>query len=113
MASPPTVQELLARHAKGQASHEPITTIEERVKAGGQAPKVFVVTCADPRCIPEKFLHLETWEVVVLRTAGSDVQAALPSIIAIDSLFELDEIMVINHTDCGALVSSGLTWENM
>lgn len=61
------------------------------------------MTCADPRCIPERFLNLNMWEAVVLRNAGSNVKAALPSLIAIDSVVGLQEIMIINHTDCGAL----------
>lgn len=101
--STPNVQELVNRQTKYQQHHDPISTFDERFRAGDKGPSVAVVTCADPRCIPEQFLKLEVWDAVVLRTAGSNVKAALPSIIAIDSLVGLQEIMIINHTDCGAL----------
>lgn len=101
--SAPNVQEFISRHAEYQHHHDPISTFDEWFTAGGEGPKVAVVTCADPRCIPERFLNLNMWEAVVLRNAGSNVKAALPSLIAIDSVVGLQEIMIINHTDCGAL----------
>lgn len=101
MATIPHVQDLLSRNSEYQRSHIPTTTFEERFSAGDSPPKVAVVTCADPRCIPEKFLNLSIWEVVVIRTAGSNVKGALTSLIAIDKLAGLEEIMIINHTDCG------------
>lgn len=102
MSNIPTVIDLLGRNAEYKAVHSPIATFEERFRSGMNPPSVAIVTCADPRCIPENFLKLDTWDAVVLRIAGSNVKTALPSIIAIDDLVGLQEIMVINHTDCGA-----------
>ena len=42
-------------------------------------------------------------EVVVLRTAGADVKSVFPSILSIDSLVGFTDILVVKHTDCGAL----------
>jgi len=61
-----------------------------------------VVTCADPRCIPENFLNLTTGEAVVIRNAGGNVEMALPNILALDTLLEFQNIMVVKHTDCGS-----------
>lgn len=102
MSASPTVADLLLRNVEYEAQHDPIATFEERFESGLKGPSVAIVTCADPRCIPENFLKLNTWDAVVIRTAGSNVKAALPSLIAIDALVGLQEIMVINHTDCGA-----------
>lgn len=103
MSTLPSVANLVSRNSEYRAHHEPIATFQARLESGSKLPGVAVVTCADPRCIPENFLKLETWDAIVIRTAGSNVKTALPSIIAIDQLVGLQEIMVINHTDCGAL----------
>lgn len=103
MSSVPSTADLIGRNAEYAIRHEPIASFQERIGAGSQLPSVAVIACADPRCIPGEFLKLKTWDAVVIRTAGSNVKAALPSLIAIDELVKLQEVMVINHTDCGAL----------
>lgn len=103
MSALPSTADLIGRHSEYATKHEPIATFQERVQAGQKLPNVAIITCADPRCIPEDFLKLRTWDAIVIRTAGSNVKAALPSLVAIDELVKLREIMVINHTDCGAL----------
>lgn len=102
MSTIPTVADLVGRNSEYTVQHDPIATFQERFQSGQKGPGVAIVTCADPRCIPENFLNLKTWDAVVIRTAGSNVKAALPSLVAIDALVGLQEIMVINHTDCGA-----------
>lgn len=104
MSALPTVADLIVRNAEYKAQHESIATLQERAGSGLKGPSVAIVTCADPRCIPENFLKLNTWDAVVIRTAGSNVKAALPSLVAIDGLVGLQEIMIINHTDCGAQI---------
>ena len=42
-------------------------------------------------------------EVVVCRNAGGNVRHALRDINIIDTLFSLNELVVIHHTDCGTL----------
>lgn len=76
------------------------------------------VTCIDPRCVPEKFFNLDhggerqwidhVWikltpptEVIVSRNAGGHVRKALQDINLLDTLFKIDEIAIIHHTDCG------------
>lgn len=100
----PTAKDLVERNEKQKHEHKSISTLKDHFTSGNEGPRVAIITCADPRCIPEQFLHLDTFEAVVLRTAGSNVEAAIPSILAIDSVVPLQEIMVINHTDCGATV---------
>lgn len=100
----PTVKDLVERNENCKHEHKPIATLKDHFNAGNEGPKIAIIACADPRCIPEQFLHLDTFEAVVIRVAGSNVEAAIPSILAIDSVVPLQEIMVINHTDCGATV---------
>lgn len=104
MSETPTVADLILRNTQYKAHHNPIATLQERAGSGLKGPSVAIVTCADPRCMPEEFLKLKIWDAVVIRTAGANVKTALPSLIAIDELVGLQEIMVINHTDCGAQI---------
>lgn len=102
--APPTAQELFNRNVEYKDTHPPIPSFEELYASGDQAATVAVITCADPRCIPENFLKLNVGEAVILRNAGSNIHEAMRSLIAIDCLIGLKEIMVVNHTDCGATV---------
>lgn len=104
MSTLPSAADLVVRNTEYAMKHDPIATFQERIESGLKLPSVAIVTCADPRCIPEDFLKLKAWDAITIRTAGSNMKAALPSLIAIDELVKLHEIMVINHSDCGALV---------
>ncbi|RYO07646.1 hypothetical protein AA0111_g12890, partial [Alternaria arborescens] len=42
-------------------------------------------------------------EVIIHRNASGNVQHAFRDISVLDSLFTIDEIAVIHHTDCGTL----------
>jgi carbonic anhydrase len=97
-----TISALQARHEAYLPTHQPIPTFAE-LGPLGKIGHLAVVTCADPRCIPENFLGINTGEAVVFRNAGGNIQMALPNILAIDALIGLNEIMVIKHTDCGTL----------
>ncbi|KAK0737942.1 carbonic anhydrase [Schizothecium vesticola] len=57
----------------------------------------------DPRCIPEKFFDIKETEVLVTRITGGNVRNALQDIHVADALFDLDELAIIHHTDCGTL----------
>jgi carbonic anhydrase len=39
----------------------------------------------------------------VIRNVSGDLQSALPEILAIDDQFGLNDIILMKHTDCGAL----------
>lgn len=55
----PTAKELLARHGEYVKGHEPLPTFEEIAQTGVEFMPVLIVSCPDPRCIPEKFFKLE------------------------------------------------------
>lgn len=57
--SQPSSKELLARHAEYLKEHNPIPTFEELAKEGVDFKPVAVITCADPRCVPERFFKLD------------------------------------------------------
>ncbi|TAQ84039.1 hypothetical protein B7494_g7627 [Chlorociboria aeruginascens] len=102
MSNNPTVQELLKRNQAISATHSPIPTLAELSDLGIDRPHLIVLTCIDPRCVPEKYLDLHFGEgVLVMRNAGGHVIPALNDILAMDAVFKINDIMVIHHTDCG------------
>ncbi|KAI9665093.1 MAG: hypothetical protein M1821_006541 [Bathelium mastoideum] len=101
MSSPVTVADLLQRNTDYVSRHTPAPFLSEFEKIGKPAPAVAVVTCADPRCVPETFFDLKPTEVIVLRTAGGRVKPVLNDLMYLDGLLSLKGIMVIHHNDCG------------
>ena len=66
--------------------------------------KVAVLACMDARLTIEPMLGLTTGEAHIIRNAGGIVtEDALRSLIISHHLLGTQEIMIINHTDCGML----------
>ena len=66
--------------------------------------KVAVVTCMDARLHPEKFLGLELGDAHVIRNAGGRVtEDALRSLVISQRMLGTQEVIVIQHTDCGMM----------
>ncbi|KAK0707323.1 carbonic anhydrase [Lasiosphaeris hirsuta] len=98
-----TVTQLLERNKATSASHDPIPTFGELKAARAPLPKTLVVTCLDPRCIPEEFFKLKVGEVLVHRNAGGNIRHALRDVLLLDEIFKLDELAIVHHNDCGTL----------
>ena len=68
------------------------------------ARKLAVVACMDARLTVSQLLGLKTGEAHIIRNAGGIVtEDALRSLIISHHLLGTNEIMIINHTDCGML----------
>jgi len=69
------------------------------------APKIAIVTCADPRLSNiEQMLGLDEADVDMIRNFGTVIDDdAIRSLILSTHLLGSKEIMIINHTDCGML----------
>jgi len=69
------------------------------------APKIAIVTCADPRLTDiEQMLGLAHEDVDVIRNFGTVIDDdSVRSLILSTRLLGTREIMIINHTDCGML----------
>ncbi len=69
--------------------------------------KVAVVTCMDARLHPETFLGLELGDAHVIRNAGGRVtDDALRSLVISQRMLGTEEVVVIQHTDCGMMGAS-------
>lgn len=68
------------------------------------ARKLVVLACMDARLTIEKMLGLKTGEAHIIRNAGGiATEDALRSLIISQQLLGTQEVMIINHTDCGML----------
>jgi len=69
------------------------------------APKIAIVTCADPRLTAiEQMLGLAAADVDMIRNFGTVIDDdAIRSLVLSTHLLGTREIMIINHTDCGML----------
>ncbi|KIW10464.1 hypothetical protein PV08_11428 [Exophiala spinifera] len=95
-----TSQELLQRHEASLVNFEPLPLLSELEPA--QMPRMLIITCADPRCIPENIFNLHTGEAVVYRVPGGNAQFLLEHVLSLDSLLHFTECIIVQHTDCGA-----------
>ncbi|OQV02157.1 hypothetical protein CLAIMM_07397 [Cladophialophora immunda] len=102
MAQKLTAQAIIDRHASTLSSHKPIPTFAQIQELGLELPHILIITCADPRCIPENIFKLNTGEVVVCRVAGGNAQHAVNSLLAIDTILNFTDVIIVQHTNCGA-----------
>jgi len=68
------------------------------------ARKLAIVACMDARLTIEPMLGLKTGDAHIIRNAGGIVtEDVVRSLIISEQLLGTQEVMVINHTDCGML----------
>src|SRR5450432_2120656 len=74
--------------------------------------KLAVLTCMDTR-LSIRTLGLKTGDAHIIRNAGGIVtEDTLRSLIVSHYLLGTEEIMVINHTDCGLMQTSEQDWRS-
>ena len=68
------------------------------------AKKVAIVTCMDSRVDPARILGLEEGDANVIRNAGGVISdEEIRSLAISQAMLGTEEVVVINHTDCGLL----------
>jgi carbonic anhydrase len=68
------------------------------------ARKLAIVACMDARMSVEPMLGLKTGDAHIIRNAGGLVtEDALRSLVISQQLLGTEEVLIINHTDCGML----------
>ncbi|KAH8802491.1 carbonic anhydrase [Xylogone sp. PMI_703] len=72
----------------------------------GARSRVGIITCCDARCSPDQFFDLEPNEAFVIRNGGGRTATddVIRTLAMIEVLSDIKELMVIHHTDCGAIV---------
>lgn len=86
----------------------------DRSRGKPPAPKIAIVTCADPRLTNiEQMLGLAAADVDMIRNFGTVIDDdAVRSLVLSTRLLGTREIMIINHTDCGMLRFTDSELEN-
>ncbi|KAJ4386670.1 hypothetical protein N0V93_009568 [Gnomoniopsis smithogilvyi] len=62
-----------------------------------------VLTCLDPRCVPENFFGPNMGGAVFRNAGGRATDDVIRSITALRELADLRTIVVVHHTDCGVM----------
>lgn len=102
--SSPSLQQLLERNRAYAPTHTPLPTVSERIAASASPTRVLIVTCTDPRCEPYQFLSIAPWEALAIRSVGGRIEPQIPSILALDTLMNFEELAIIHHTNCGGTI---------
>ncbi|KAL5093432.1 hypothetical protein Trisim1_011234 [Trichoderma cf. simile WF8] len=96
------VQGMLQHAEQCSSNHQPLPTLEQlRGSLPPGASVVMVVTCCDPRVLPDQFLGGFGMKVSEVRNAGGRASEALRSLICVDHVLGVGAVIVIHHTDCG------------
>ncbi|MCL2087744.1 MAG: carbonic anhydrase [Oscillospiraceae bacterium] len=94
------------RYVDGKTAREPSTLSQERVELAqkGQFPFAVVFGCSDSRVPPEIIFDVGIGQIFVVRTGGNTADTiAVGSVECAVELFHARLIVVLAHTDCGAV----------
>lgn len=105
MATDDTHDEAHAHHAHVDETIDDRETWARRRREGVPTGKnLLVVACMDERIPVEKALGLDLGDAQIYRNAGGKVtDDMIRSAALTTSFFDTDEIIVVNHTDCGMM----------
>lgn len=79
---------------------------QREVTSRGQNPHTVVVTCSDSRVVPEYIFDCGLGELFVVRIAGNVLdRISLETVEFAVASFEIKQIVVMGHTNCGAIMS--------
>ncbi|KAL7933089.1 hypothetical protein V8C35DRAFT_322518 [Trichoderma chlorosporum] len=65
-------------------------------------PKIFIVSCDDPRIVASDILGLKQWDAVVATGVAGRVAHQFENMLFLDHFLHFEDIMIIHHTDCSA-----------
>jgi carbonic anhydrase len=106
-----TIDELLENASRYAADPDGYTAAG---KPGKPSRRLAIVTCMDARIDPAAILGLEEGDAHVIRNAGGIVtDDTIRSLSASQHLLETDDVMVIQHTECGLLNASDADYDDL
>ncbi|KKP00493.1 carbonic anhydrase [Trichoderma harzianum] len=102
----PSLQELLQRNAQRAQDFKPILTFDDMsnlpLEKQIPMPKIFIVSCDDPRIIASDFLGLKQWDAVVATGVAGRIAHQFENMLFLDHFLHFEDIMIIHHTNCSA-----------
>ncbi|SPJ92426.1 uncharacterized protein FTOL_13712 [Fusarium torulosum] len=106
MDNNPNVEDLLRRNAERVKTFKPIPYLSELDQLPPEQkvpmPKIFIVSCCDPRIDPWDILGLQKWDAVVTRGAAGRIAHQFNNLLFLDHVLQFTDVMIIHHTDCSA-----------
>ncbi|KAI3400312.1 hypothetical protein diail_3693 [Diaporthe ilicicola] len=82
---------------------QPWHMAQRRILAKQSGKTTLVLTCLDPRCVPETFFGPEFDGGVIRNAGGRATDDAVRSLTLLRGLAGLKNVVVIHHTDCGVM----------
>ncbi|KIY03210.1 uncharacterized protein Z520_01677 [Fonsecaea multimorphosa CBS 102226] len=90
-----------AKFAENYVQPPPLLKMREMWARKG-AKGTVILSCSDPRVIPERFMGLDFENpAAVIRNAGGRAMDAMRTLQVLNTITPLDLIIVVHHTDCG------------
>lgn len=106
------IQELVAgnrRFLQGESIHSPHSSLRKlkEYARSGQSPKAIVLCCSDSRAPVETIFDQDIGDLFVIRVAGNVIAPSLVgSIEFATSNFGTNVVLVMGHTQCGAVTAT-------
>ncbi|KAI0128348.1 carbonic anhydrase [Xylariales sp. AK1849] len=101
MPSSRLITDLLGRNKDYAKNHSPKPFLVE-IPKDAKMPHTVICNCADGRVNPEVILGLQPGEAIIIKNAGCNVPRNLADILLLDQITGLEEVLILEHTDCGA-----------
>ncbi|KAH8815286.1 carbonic anhydrase [Xylogone sp. PMI_703] len=100
------IEELLhnnAEYAKSFTGAPAMSQMRAQCFAENSLPMA-ILTCLDPRCVPETFFGLGTSTAVLRNAGGRASDDAVRSLNVLRALVNIKMVVVVHHTDCGVSI---------
>ena len=103
----PRIASFLSRNATFAQTYKPAPPFSNFLSKPPSHSRIIIITCFDGRVDPRKYFDLQPGDAVIISNAGGRVNAdALRSVIVLDDLLKVGTVIVVHHTDCGAMHTS-------
>ncbi|KAF5241422.1 hypothetical protein FAUST_3852 [Fusarium austroamericanum] len=100
------LKEFLKRNEDSLPNHQAPPSLRDIVSIEPQAGSICILTCSDARVDPRDYFGLQFGEALVVRNAGGRAVDAFRSLEVMGTIAPIDLIIVVHHTDCGALFTN-------
>ncbi|UZP40415.1 hypothetical protein NXS19_008231 [Fusarium pseudograminearum] len=100
------LQEFLKRNEHSLQTHQAPPLLRDIVRMKPQSGSICILTCSDARVDPRDYFGLRLGEALVIQNAGGRAVDAFRSLEVMGTIAPIDLIIVVHHTDCGALFTN-------
>ncbi|CAJ0544067.1 Ff.00g040660.m01.CDS01 [Fusarium sp. VM40] len=100
------LKEFLKRNEESLEHHRAPPLLRDLVSTKPMPGSICILTCSDARVDPRDYFGLRFGEALVIRNAGGRAVDAFRSLEVMGTIGPIDLIVVVHHTDCGALFTT-------